>query len=220
MSNNLPEQDSYIDYKTFLSNNFDPREYANSTINNSSTNGDGDGDIPIALSKLSFSIESLNKQIHDQVVANYEDLISLAFGIKDLENILGTLKNGIQSLNTSLDSLKTRVFTPYSQMKNFIIQLERLQAASDLLRQVVKFLSLVKCIENQLYELDKDEDDKKDKTIQYLELATNLSELETLLQEVNFDGIDCVQTNLYIIQKARFKIKHGALRSLEKKNIN
>ncbi|CAJ0765845.1 17787_t:CDS:2, partial [Entrophospora sp. SA101] len=111
-------------------------EYANSTINNSSTNGDGDGDIAIALAKLSFSIESLNKQIHDKVVANYEDLISLAFGIKDLENVLGTLKNGIQSLNTSLDSLKTRVYTPYSQMKNFIIQLERLQAASDLLRQV------------------------------------------------------------------------------------
>ncbi|CAH1766012.1 7746_t:CDS:2, partial [Entrophospora sp. SA101] len=210
-------------YKTFLSNNFDPKEYANSTINNSSTNGDGDGDIAIALAKLSFSIESLNKQIHDKVVANYEDLISLAFGIKDLENVLGTLKNGIQSLNTSLDSLKTRVYTPYSQMKNFIIQLERLQAASDLLRQVVRFLSLVRCIENQLSEIDNDdnnsEDNNRDKSAHYLELATNLSELETLLQEVNFDGINCVQTNLYIIQKARIKIKHGALQSLEKKSI-
>ncbi|CAJ0895216.1 2611_t:CDS:2 [Entrophospora sp. SA101] len=101
--------------------------------------------------------------------------------------------------------------------------LERLQAASDLLRQVVRFLSLVRCIENQLSEIDNDdnnsEDNNRDKSAHYLELATNLSELETLLQEVNFDGINCVQTNLYIIQKARIKIKHGALQSLEKKSI-
>lgn len=66
-------------------------------------------------------------------------------------------------------------------MKNFIIQLERLQAASDLLRQVVRFLSLVRCIENQLSEIDSDndnnEDNNRDKLAHYLELATNLSEL-------------------------------------------
>ena len=52
------------DYRAFLSNNFDPKEYANSTINATS---DGDSDITISLAKLSFSIDNLNKQLHDQV---------------------------------------------------------------------------------------------------------------------------------------------------------
>ncbi|CAG8815233.1 474_t:CDS:2, partial [Gigaspora rosea] len=36
MTSNLPESDLYIDYKAFLSNNFDPKEYANSTVNSTS----------------------------------------------------------------------------------------------------------------------------------------------------------------------------------------
>ena len=74
-------------------------------------------------------------------------------------------------------------------MTNFIIQLERLQAVSGLLRQIVKFLSLVRCIEDQLLEIDRDNDknenNNKDKSAQYLELATNLSELGKSIIQLN-----------------------------------
>ncbi|CAG8707234.1 24058_t:CDS:2, partial [Dentiscutata erythropus] len=189
MASNLPESDLYIDYKAFLSNNFDPKEYANSTVNSTS---DGESDITISLAKLSFSIDNLNKQLHDQVVTHFEDLILQAAGIRDLEIVLNSVKEGIKSLNTSLDRLKTKIYTPYSQIKNYIIQLERLQIASDLLRKVVRFFYLARC----------------------LETASNISELEALLKEVDFEGIDLVQAQLPKIRQSKTKISNEAHRLL------
>ncbi|KAF0367620.1 Golgi transport complex subunit 5-domain-containing protein [Gigaspora margarita] len=207
MTSNLPESDLYIDYKAFLSNNFDPKEYANSTVNSTS---DGEGDITISLAKLSFSIDNLNKQLHDQVVTHFEDLILQAAGIRDLEIVLNSVKEGINSLNTSLDRLKTKIYTPYSQIKNYIIQLERLQIASGLLRKVVRFFYLARCLENSLI----DTNNESEKCNEYIKAASNISELEVLLKDADFEGIDLVQAQLPKIQQSKTKILNEALRLL------
>ncbi|PKC76084.1 hypothetical protein RhiirA1_371869 [Rhizophagus irregularis] len=204
----IPEPDLYIDYRVFLSNNFDPKEYANSAINATS---DGDGDITISLAKLSFSIDNLNKQLHDQVTSHFEDLISQAAGTRDLEVVLNTVKDGIQSLNTSLDRLKTKIFAPYAQIKNYTVQLERLQAASELLRNVERFFCLSRCLEGQLSNID----NEKEKGIEYTKAALNLGELEILLRDVNFDGIEPVQDQLPVIHQARNNITREAQRLLD-----
>ncbi|CAG8733579.1 4061_t:CDS:2, partial [Racocetra persica] len=207
MASNLPETDLYIDYKAFLSNNFDPKEYANSAVNSTS---DGEGDITISLAKLSFSIDNLNKQLHDQVVAHFEDLILQAAGIRDLEIVLNSVKEGIKSLNISLDRLKTKIYTPYSQIKNYTVQLERLQIASDLLRKVVRFFYLAKCLENQLVDIGKE----CDKGNECIKAASSISELEALLKEVDFEGIDLVQIQLPKVRQSKIKISDEAFRLL------
>ncbi|RIA93049.1 Golgi transport complex subunit 5-domain-containing protein [Glomus cerebriforme] len=212
MANNLPEPDLYIDYRAFLSNNFDPKEYANSTINATS---DGNEDITISLAKLSFSIDNLNKQLYDQVTTHFEDLISQAAGIRDLEVVLNTVKDGIQSLNKSLDSLKTKIYAPYSQIKNYTIQLERLQSASELLRNVERFFYLSRCLESQLSEIY----NEKEKGNEYIKAASNLGELEVLLQDVNFDGIELIQAQVPVILQARNNIT-GEAQQLLNEGIN
>ncbi|CAG8518320.1 242_t:CDS:10 [Cetraspora pellucida] len=212
MASNLPETDLYIDYKAFLSNNFDPKEYANSTVNSTS---DGEGDITISLAKLSFSIDNLNKQLHDQVVNHFEDLILQAAGIRDLEIVLNSVKEGIKSLNASLDRLKTKIYTPYSQIKNYTVQLERLQIASDLLRKVVRFFYLVKCLETQLVDIGKESDKGND----CIKAASSIIELGkqlymALLKEVDFEGIDLVQAQLPKVRQSKIKISDEAFRLL------
>ncbi|CAG8589539.1 19903_t:CDS:2 [Racocetra fulgida] len=169
---NLPETDLYI-------------EYANSTVNSTS---DGEGDITISLAKLSFSIDNLNKQLHDQ------DLILQAAGIRDLEIVLNSVKEGIKSLNISLD---------------------RLQIASDLLRKVVRFFYLVKCLENHLVDIGKE----CDKGNECIKAASSISELGkqlymALLKDVDFEGIDLVQTQLPKVRQSKIKISDEAFRLL------
>ncbi|RHZ85683.1 hypothetical protein Glove_63g29 [Diversispora epigaea] len=209
MTSNLPEPDLYIDYKSFLSNNFDPKEYANSTINSTS---EGDGDITISLAKLSFGIDNLNKQLHDQVIAHFEDLISQAAGIRDLEIVLKSVKEGVNSLTSSLERLKTKIHAPYTQIKNYTLQLERYQTASDLLRNIVRFFHLARLLEGQLSEINNEDE----KAIEYVKAAPILGELESLLKEVDFEGIELVQTQIPEIQKAKDKITIETFQLLQK----
>ncbi|CAG8566458.1 1120_t:CDS:10 [Diversispora eburnea] len=211
MTSDLPEPDLYIGkhYKSFLSNNFDPKEYANSTINSTS---ESDGDITISLAKLSFGIDNLNKQLHDQVIAHFEDLISQASGIRDLEIVLKSVKEGVNSLTSSLERLKTKIHAPYTQIKNYTLQLERYQTASDLLRNIVRFFHLARLLEGQLSEINNEDE----KAIEYVKAAPILGELEILLKEVDFEGIELVQAQIPEIQKSKDKITVETFQLLQK----
>lgn len=55
---------AFPDYDSFLVDHFDPNTHANSIIHQSAR---GELDIATSLSSLSFSIDSLNKQLHEQV---------------------------------------------------------------------------------------------------------------------------------------------------------
>jgi Golgi transport complex subunit 5 len=53
------------DYDAFLTEDFDANQYVNSAINDSDSSEAGDA--ATALAKLSFNVDSLEKQIKDQV---------------------------------------------------------------------------------------------------------------------------------------------------------
>lgn len=54
-----------IDYDAFLTDDFDANQYVNSAINDPESSEAGDA--ATALAKLSFNVDSLEKQIKDQV---------------------------------------------------------------------------------------------------------------------------------------------------------
>ncbi|CAG8690211.1 11964_t:CDS:2, partial [Dentiscutata heterogama] len=86
----------------------------------------------------------------------------------------------------------------------------RLQIASDLLRKVVRFFYLARCLESQLI----DADNESEKSNEYIKAASNISELEALLKEVDFEGIVLVQAQLPKIRQSKTKISNEALRLL------
>jgi hypothetical protein len=71
--------------------------------------------------------------------------------------------------------LKTKIYTPYAQIKNYTVQLERLQAASELLRNVERFFYLSRCLEGQLSDIN----NENGKEIEYTKAASNIGELGT-----------------------------------------
>ncbi|KAJ3326392.1 Conserved oligomeric Golgi complex subunit [Blyttiomyces sp. JEL0837] len=95
-------------YRDFTADSFVAAEYANLIIQAPAGKTFHRADISTALSKLSFNIDHLNKQLHDQVAIHYEDLLEQVTGLSNLEEALNRVKDGLGSLNTSFGSL-TRV---------------------------------------------------------------------------------------------------------------
>jgi hypothetical protein len=84
------------------------------------------------------------------VTTHYNDLLSQAAGIRELEAVLKTVKTGLRTLSTSMERLSFKVKTPFEQIQAYTIQLERLQETSEMLRRVLRFLYLSKRLEMQM----------------------------------------------------------------------
>ncbi|KAG0048568.1 Conserved oligomeric Golgi complex subunit [Gryganskiella cystojenkinii] len=202
MATVIPDLDSYTDYDSFLVDKFDPNTHANSIIHQSTK---GDLDIATSLSSLSFSIDSLNKQLHEQVTTHYNDLLSQAAGIRELETVLGTVKLGLKTLSASMERLSFKIKTPFEQIQTYTIQLERLQVVSEMLRRVLRFLYLSKRLEMQMPEGD----------LELTKAALTLSEVDALLQESDLSGIHVVDREVRNLESVRERIIDSADRILQ-----
>ncbi|KAI8388643.1 Golgi transport complex subunit 5-domain-containing protein [Radiomyces spectabilis] len=210
----LREADNYIDYDTFLSDEFDANSYANTIVNQSGT-GDG-SDIGTALAKLSFSIDSLNKQIQEQVTDNYEDLLGQVTGIKNLETVLATVKANIQELKLSLRKLVSKIKDPYHQLQSYTTQLENLQQTCELLRRLHRFLLLKRRLEGQLPSTENTSIEPDSMAGRDLSAAAlTVHELETIVNESDFEGIHIVTKELAFIETARQRVESEADRLLK-----
>ncbi|KAF9431782.1 Conserved oligomeric Golgi complex subunit, partial [Entomortierella beljakovae] len=195
MAASIPELDSYTDQ-------FDPNTHANSIIHQSAK---GELDIATSLSSLSFSIDSLNKQLHEQVTTHYNDLLSQAAGIRELETVLKTIKLGLKTLSTSMERLSSKIKIPFEQIQTYTIQLERLQVTSEMLRRVLRFLYLSKRLEMQMPGGD----------LELTKAALTLSEVDALLQESDLEGIDVVDKEVKNLESVRGRIVDSADRMLQ-----
>ncbi|KAF9285229.1 Conserved oligomeric Golgi complex subunit [Mortierella antarctica] len=202
MAATISDLDSYADYDSFLVEQFDPNTHANSIIHQSAK---GELDIATSLSSLSFSIESLNKQLQDQVTTHYNDLLSQAAGIRELETVLMTVKAGLKALSTSMERLSFKVKTPFEQIQTYTIQLERLQVTSEMLRRVLRFLYLSKRLEMQMPGGD----------LELTKAALTLSEVDSLLQESDLEGINVVDSEVRNLESVRGRIIDSADRMLQ-----
>ncbi|KAF9965881.1 Conserved oligomeric Golgi complex subunit [Mortierella alpina] len=202
MAATIPTLDSYTDYDSFLVDHFDPNAHANSIIHQSAK---GDLDIATSLSSLSFSIDSLNKQLHNQVTTHYNDLLSQAAGIRELETVLETVKFGLKTLSNSMERLSLKIKTPSEQIQTYTMQLERLQAASEMLRRVLRFLYLSKRLEMQM----------PGGELELTQAALTLSEVDTLLQESDLEGIHVVDQEVQSLESVRGRIIDSADRMLQ-----
>jgi len=79
-------------------------------------------------------------------------------GIKELETTLSSVHDGIETLNESTNELRSKIYTPYIQLRNYTIQLEKLQSALSYLRGIMRFLQLVKCLADCLNDGEIDSD--------------------------------------------------------------
>uniref|UniRef100_G3Q6C8 Conserved oligomeric Golgi complex subunit 5 n=1 Tax=Gasterosteus aculeatus aculeatus TaxID=481459 RepID=G3Q6C8_GASAC len=184
-------------YTDFLADNFDVKTYTAQVIHHAV--------IAEQLAKLAQGISQLDKELHSQVVARHEDLLSQATGIESLEGVLQMMQTRISALQAAVDRIRTKIVDPYNKIVARITQLARLQMACDLLRRIIRILYLSKRLQGQL----------QGGSREITKAAQSLNELDYLSQGVDLSGIEVIENDLLLISRARLEVENQAKRLLE-----
>ncbi|KAH9895023.1 Golgi transport complex subunit 5-domain-containing protein [Cubamyces lactineus] len=157
------------DYAVFAHPDFDPNDYANAILagepyppqpgkaKTAKSTGltPASEDVSVAISKLTFSLDDVEKQLKNVVTTHHEELLVRAAGVTDLEGSLGSVRTGLNELDSTLEKLRLKIRVPYQSLQKHVTKLDRLQQASDILRRTSRFVILARRLELQLAEMNK-----------------------------------------------------------------
>ncbi|KDR75381.1 hypothetical protein GALMADRAFT_140887 [Galerina marginata CBS 339.88] len=225
------------DYSVFSSPDFDPNEYANAILASDATYPASDSklvakgsshlkgstqdsiakeDISVAISKLTFGIEDVSKQIRNLVTAHHEDLLTQASNANALSGALVSVKAGLSDLDASVEKLRTKVHAPYENLQTLVTRLQRFHQASDVLRRTSRFVILARRLQLQMNEVrgtktsdrsstdelatathvhGKDIEDEKERAI--AKAALGIAELGALLNDPDTEAGDYSKSHEY-----------------------
>ncbi|KAK0437510.1 Golgi transport complex subunit 5-domain-containing protein [Armillaria borealis] len=160
------------DYSVFASPEFDPNDYANAVLagepyvlpsdtrtkpvlpSTKVAETPGKEEISIAISKLTFGIDDVSKQIKALVTHHHQDLLSQAASANELSGSLTSVRAGLADLDHSLEKLRVKVRVPYQSLQTNVSRLQKLQQASDVLRRTSRFVILARRLQIQMAEMD------------------------------------------------------------------
>ncbi|TRM69739.1 Golgi transport complex subunit 5-domain-containing protein [Schizophyllum amplum] len=164
------------DYAVFASEGFDSNDYANAILagepypTSDAKRGPGrpsfdspsKEDVSVAISRLTYGIDDVSKQIKNLVTSHHEDLLSQAASANELSGSLVSVKGGLSELEMSLEKLRTKVRLPYQSLQTNVNRLHKLQQASDVLRRTARFVVLARRLQGQMAEMQQNTSDKPD----------------------------------------------------------
>lgn len=181
----------------FLNENFDVKAHANQAIQGKA--------IAEQLSKLAEGISLLDREIHSQIVAHHDDLLSQATGVETLEGVLQMMQTRIQSLLSAMDRIRTKVTEPFNNITTRTTQLRNLQEACDLLRRVIRIIYLSKRLHSQL----------QGGAREITKAAQSLNELDYICEGVDLSGVEVIEQDRRFIKQARRDVEVQAQKMLE-----
>jgi len=114
----------------FVKPDFDSKDFVHSVVRRNAVSDD--------LAHLRQGIAVLESQLREQVVSHHGRLIEQVSHAKDLEVLVDTVTSGVSRLQASLGSVKAKIREPYEIVASKTAQLERLQAAGEVLRAVIR----------------------------------------------------------------------------------
>ncbi|KAL1718801.1 Golgi transport complex subunit 5-domain-containing protein [Schizophyllum commune] len=169
------------DYTVFASPDFDSNEYANAilagepyppsdakkgqTPGRPSFDSPSKEDVSVAISRLTYGIDDVSKQIKNLVTSHHEDLLGQAASASELSGSLVSVKGGLSELEMSLEKLRTKVRLPYQSLQTNVTRLHKLQQASDVLRRTARFVVLARRLQGQMAEMQLSKAEKTDDTL-------------------------------------------------------
>lgn len=114
----------------------------------------GPGDVSAALSKLSFAVDDLNKQLRSEINTHHSALLVQAGSVSSLEENLRQIRGGLDEVESSADRLRRKIALPYGTLSTSLTRLAKLQRASDLARRASRFVVLARRLDVQMAELN------------------------------------------------------------------
>ncbi|KAI4498081.1 hypothetical protein M0802_006905 [Mischocyttarus mexicanus] len=158
------------------------------------------------LNKLGQAIEVLRSELQNQVLANYEDLLSQATWVEKLEDVLSIMQTHVQNLLLAVERLRGKIVEPFNRIETQAIVLSRLHETSDLLRRVARMQHLSKRLGSQMTNVIQGPD--------IIKVANNLHELEQLMSDTDLNGLDIIADDQQAVKAHRAVVKRVATHTL------
>ncbi|TPX48251.1 hypothetical protein SeMB42_g00684 [Synchytrium endobioticum] len=196
------------EYAPFTLPDFDPSDFASRVLKAPTGSPYHGMDVSSALSKLTFSIDFLDKHLREQISTHYEDLLQKVTNLHDLGNVAARVKESVDGVFVSLERIKTRIKDPYDQIRDRTMQLERIQAAAEMLRKVIRFLYLIKRLNSQLPSATAES--AATSGAELAKAASSLNELDVLLGESDLSAIEIVTREIGFINGSRNQVIQSA----------
>lgn len=112
------------------------------------------GDVSAALSKLSYAVDDLNKQLRTEINTHHAALLIQAGSVSSLEDNLRQIRGGLEEVESSVDRLRRKISMPYAELSSSLERLVKLQRASDLARRASRFVTLARRLDAQMVDLN------------------------------------------------------------------
>ncbi|KAK7472882.1 hypothetical protein VKT23_000990 [Stygiomarasmius scandens] len=154
-----------VDHSVFADSAFDPRLFANAVLagepysvsappKTNPSESSAKDDVSLAISKLSFAIDDVSKQIRNLVTTHHQDLLSQAASASQLSGSLTSVRARLQDLDSSVDKLRVKVSVPYQSLQDNVSRLQKFQQASEILRRTSRFVILARRLQSQMTEME------------------------------------------------------------------
>jgi len=172
------------DLSVFTGSDFDPNDYANAILAGETypdsrppgkpptiTKGlvhdpPPKEDVSVAISKLTFSIDEVSRQIKNTVATHHEHLLSQAAGANSLSGSLTPVRAGLNDLDSSLEKLRLKIRIPFQSLQSHVSSLHKIQQVSDILRRTSRFVVLARRLLVQMADISSHvTEDKKEKVV-------------------------------------------------------
>jgi hypothetical protein len=181
-----------LNCEEFITETFDFKKYTNAIIKTKI--------LGEHLQKLSLSTNLLDKEIREQISLHHEDLLSQAINIETLEEMLDMVHTRIISLKSTSERLRVKIVSPYNELNLRITQLSRLQSACDMLRRIKGIIHHSAKLKVQIQNGVKD----------IVKSSQSLNELEFLLKNFDYNGIDIIEKDIHFIHKSKRDVEEQA----------
>ena len=148
------DDDSYIDYETFLSPSFSPAQFANTLVLTTNNPSDTPLDLSTPLSRVLFDAQEIDTHIDNLTTKSALPLLShRQEQSTSSENIVREIDTQVQSLNDGYKRLEKEVLVRYETAEEVKAVTERLWETVKLGRSVGRCLQLARQLELQLAEV-------------------------------------------------------------------
>lgn len=193
-------------FSRFLAPNFNATTFASQVLAN--------GTAVASARKLGEGIVLLEKQLRSEVVHRHGELLQQLTSLQETESVLAVVRSGVNSLQASVQRVRSEIAEPYKLIKLKTGQLAALHDTMELLRVVIKVLKQVKKLQDHMAPVAGGGAGGGGK-VDLAKAAQLFAEVEGLRREADLVGVEAVDAQVPWLAETGQFIRAEALKALE-----
>lgn len=194
-------------FSSILSDGFDETEFASRFVGSSAAKNTAATNVNSCIKRLTDHIYSVEKSIGTMVAENQTILLNTVTDTIKFKREIEPLITELTNLKARTSQIKGLITKPLNDMRNYTLQLERMQLTAKILRRVKAILVSLK----KLQAMDMNSLNGRD----LLKASVTIHDIEYCLKEDDMSGIPVVENQLPYVVQFSSQIRKSAMDSFQ-----